>query len=251
MTVYTKCSNNLLFSVETNQFIDYNKRVDSSQINVPFFLWNMAGKGHHGAERLDQSDNKYSKLVQTDTVWLNNLVVTYIVGYKGASINFVDKLRGEQVTLSLGVRLVSRPGVYEGPYPKDAEFNVNYLMTANGRTQAFSTSPDSEFKYIPTLGRHSANDSAGKHFCYGVAKAPYAIIFHGQPLDFSYRALLSGPWAILLNDGGSFNSLVLLRGARPGALRVDRFVYSADPYILQVMEKFKRGGKREKVSASR
>lgn len=219
---------------ETGQIIDFNAKCTPCDINVPFFLWRHSGLGVIGAEKFDGSGDKRVRYIQTDTVILNNLAIQYIVGYKAASISFVDIKSGERVVLSIGARTQVVHGSADGPYPTSDVVNINYIIGVGQRNRAFHTDLKHAFTHISGLGRVKNADILGKHFSFGLDKTRYEIFYMRERLYREYMALVSGPWVVLVNDDYTFNSLVLLSGAKPGELRVSKIVYTSDPYIAQV-----------------
>ena len=122
---------------------------------------------------------------------------------------------------------------------------VQYRVHDGKREQKFYTKftvfhePSEVFKWIPDLGHEERNPSHGKQFSFGLSPQEYTFTYRGRQLGGTSLAYMCGPFAVLLDDDLSFDTLVALRGVQYNELIVDKFVYTVNTYIIKVMALWK------------
>lgn len=244
MNFYSQVSSQWAIDKENKQFVSLAKRRTPYTMDVPFFLWEYKDICDRFPVTGFESNagtlkNVHSCLKRSLCVELNELRVDfYNVSPFSAGVKFYDKRLSKELSFELDAKPDER--VIKSPRGNKLRgiSGVDYTLYAGGKTVRYRTDfgpqspPDQDFRYISGLGKGT---HPKKQFSYGVSPMEYTVTYHGEELGGTSLALVCGPWAVLLDDDLSFDTLVLLRGARSGILDVDRFVYTTNLYVLKLM----------------
>lgn len=229
---YTQGSCSYLIDRSTYQFVPLGKQSAADEITVPFyFWWHPKGVGN-------RVESNSGIRVRSNKVRLNRLEVSFTKDYSHCLIDFWDKAKGGfskiMVESSYSVQQIMRNGKKVRKM-----YGVQYDIAINDKSSrvfsAFDTKlhPVYDFHWVVDLGH--APDKVPNKFSYGVCPEQYSIIYNYKELSGKTLAMLCGPFAILLDDDLTFDSLVLLKGAKTSELCVDRFVYTVNSYIMKIM----------------
>lgn len=240
---YLQCSNTWLVDKDTMGFVEMNQRVDPCEVDVPFYFWGYASEwGNYVSNTYKLcANNEYTVMKRVSIIELNHLSIEFLDGYRHAFVKFYDTVK-------------KRPSVIEidsNPYPYGilnlggkqtrGMSGLTYVLRIDGEgCSCFAELPRlssaiEDFEIMPDLGRHIQDGACAQNFCYGVAPTMYTVDYKHRMLNGKSFVMLCGPWAILLTEDMSFDSLVFLNGVRKDhTLWIERFAYTVNPNILKV-----------------
>lgn len=242
---YMQVSKDYFLDTERRVFIseiDLDESHEECSISVPFYLWDYDEEERHIKTTWYRSlGGKLKKAVKTYTkcnyVWLNQLELRFRPNYEQLSLQFMDKVQKRWVQLHLSTTLYvahtskSRTGI--------KTVGASFKLQADGNQHVSQYDFDCKswrppnFRYID--GFMSVTDrESDNQFMFGLSPKPYDICYKGRKLNGDSLALLVGPYAILLGDDLSFDSIVFLNGAAKNMLDVASFPYTVNPYIMKV-----------------
>lgn len=235
------------------QFVPEEKRIRAWNVDVPFYLWtfnepdihkDVYGVGFNNG-RMMNTCSFWRKLYELE---LNKLEIKFGRGYIPSTIQFINPKTNEWETLEL-LATSDTSGFAFGDESKmltgiDFRLEVagngpvtTHVQLDEGRMHhnMFGQKEDVAviFNRIVSLGCQEAPKYSNHQFSYGVRSLKYAVMYHKQKLEDLYLALVAGPWAILLNDDFSFNTLCYLRGISANTLFVEKFAYTVSTKILK------------------
>lgn len=245
MPRYLKANKNYLFDYSKNLVLALGKRQTPFIIETPFFLWESGDKTDITVGSGFRSDGAELQTVlsiyrYTESVRLNRLAIHYNRASScQASVLFYDKRIGRELMFDIVYELDRRVVLNSRGMRTQRICGVDVSLVAEGSPPVhyrvdYSTSAKQYygFKYMRSLGKVVGEQM---QYSYGVVTTPCKIVYQGKLLNGDTLTFVSGPWAILLDDDYTFDTLVLLKGASSGILDVDRFVYTVNTYILKLM----------------
>lgn len=68
---------------------------------------------------------------------------------------------------------------------------------------------------------------------YGLPCKQYDVYFRGRKIAGTSYVFLFGPWGILLSDDLKFDSLVIFRGSKLGAVDIDKVLFTVNPIMTK------------------
>lgn len=237
MPAYQQCSSKWLLDKTTNEFVHFDRRVEPCKIDVPYYFWSYESEDQHIlATKKPFGKSRQSIFQRSNIIELNGMLVKLLEGYRSAFVKFLNKADGSLFKIEMDVR----PSLYNA-FDVDGQRitgikGMSYKVAINKEVQSFYTAllepPAEDFQGVSGLGQYPGG---GKIFSLGVQHEPYGVEYKGKQLSGRSFAMLCGPWAVLLSDNFEFDSLVALKGVRNGILKVDKFVYTVNPYVVKVV----------------
>lgn len=237
---YFKASWSWLIDKKTWKFVRSDECTAPSDIAIPFWFWTYGAYQEHYEPMYTAG---FDKMIykRVNSVCLNGLEVRYEMGFKSAMIAYKDTKSKRFVVTDIDAYL-NEATVYGSGMRYEVLADVDYTLITDTYVTKFksiindaSSAGAVTFLALYDLDSSSIRKVGENKMSYGIAHDPYRLIYKGKQLSRQFLALVSGTWAVLLNDDFSFNSLVFLKGASDGELVIERFAHTVDLYFVKMI----------------
>lgn len=226
---YLQAERDYLIDTSTYKFVPVAERNRNEDVGVIDHLWNAVNlwKSYYISE---SSADKHLRRV--NILELNDTTFIYGRNYSSGRVRFFDPIQKDEMLIEINLSVELNSGYMSG---------VNYVIRTNGqpkpyRTRIMTPSVTPQFNQIKRLATEEVDY---EFFSFGLLADQFEIVYRGKTLSGKSYACLSGPWGILLDDSLRFDSLVLLERVVAGALFVDQFVYTVNPYVMRAKVLYK------------
>lgn len=231
---YLQVSKTYYIDTETFKFIHVSQRVSPFKVEVPFYYWNFPESTTHRFS--NPQTGEAGIYTNVHAVQLHHLIVEFSMNYRHARLNFYDVVRKDWTTIGISCK----------PYLTNSG-SMFAQVTAFDYTIAIETAQkqfrvpldlyNQQFFMISDIysSMSRLQEYGSEKFSFGITPSQYTVMCNSRQLNGESYAFVCGPWAVLLTDDLSFDSLALLSGADGGLLKVDKFAYTVNPYVMKIM----------------
>lgn len=244
MSSYLQVGTNWMIDKKTLKLVPFSrlsKLHTPYLLEVPFFMWEYPDFNDRfpitGFDNIGGAfQNRHSTVRYTTDLELNRLKISFPGGQsQQAYISFFDKHENKDFQFEL-VSSDKRGVIWTKKGSQQNQVTgVDYtLTTVSGKSVKYST----DFGLLDCIGPHFrpiTGLAKDNRYSYGLTPNQFKVRYMDEELNGTSLAIVFGHWAILLEDDLTFDTLVLLKGAKSDELNVERFVYTTNVYILKIM----------------
>lgn len=245
---FLKISEHYLLDREKWKIVPLAKRGQQFDVDVPFFFWNYEERDVHRIPTSMQVvngklENVYSTFKHVQDIKLNALSIDFYNGTYGlVKITYFDQKLGNEVAIGLTCIPFHETVRVRGKWEMVVTgMDYQIGMTDKERTQAHTLFDGVEqaFVHVSSLATQQGSSYGKNVMSYGMSHMKLPFQYRGQELKYKYYAFICGVFCVILDDEMRFDSLALLSGMRKGAIYVDKFVHTVNPYIVKIITLWK------------
>lgn len=242
MEKYLLANQRSVLNRETWKFEPIRGIITHPVLEIPFYLWTYGKesdekvseypvKGRLGLKKVNRLTSR-----KVYSLELNDLVITWPhKKWRDTRIEFRDPVKGSIVELVLSMQPVTTGLRNVGGRLSQLLVGAYYNLSIMGDIKVYQSNfNDDSFGVMPGMGWREIDNLGLKGLACGIKETQYDIEYNGDYLGQSY-AFTCGTWCILLGDDMKFDTLAYLEGCERGTLKVDRFVYTTNTFVLKKM----------------